>query len=294
MIQIGDIKVHLINDATTYVDAGGAFGLVPRALFKQYIVPDENNLIPMLQVNLLIQADGKNILVDTGLGDKLDTENGLMPSVIEYGGLRKGLAKLGLTPADIDIVVDSHLHSDHCGGNTMYVDDAHSQIVPTFPNAEYLVQAREYEDARQPNERTRATYQTVNYEPVISAGQMRFLEGDTEIVPGVWGIVTPGHTPGQMSIRIERDGQSLAFLSDMATYAVHFERLGWMTAYDVEPLITLETKRDWQKWALDSNAILVFPHDPTRYIGRLTVNERGHTIIEPIDEPFVNGAPSLT
>ncbi|GAB5491556.1 MAG: MBL fold metallo-hydrolase [Phototrophicaceae bacterium] len=288
MFKIGDIEIHLINDCITMVDGGGAFGLVPRKLWQRYFTPDENNLIPMTQTCLLVKADGKNIVVDTGLGTKLNDKTRKMFQIQAEGGLVSGLAKLGVSPDDIDLVIDTHLHSDHCGGNTYF--DANGELQITFPNAEYVVQRREYEDAMQPNERTSATYFPINYEPLVKSGQMRLLDGDTELARGVTGIVTRGHTPAHMSVRFESKGEYGAFLCDMATYAVHIERIGWMTAYDVEPLKTLETKRIWQQWALGHDAILVFPHDAKRPIGRLKQTEGKNPILEPISEAFVNQA----
>lgn len=285
MITVGDIEIHLINDCTTYVDGGGAFGLIPRKLWQRYFTPDENNLIPMTEVCLYIHADGKHIVVDTGLGTKLNDKARRIWQIEGEGSLVPSLRSLGITPEDIDLVINTHLHVDHCGGNTYYDDKGTLQ--PTFPNAEYVTQRREYEDAMQPNERTSATYIAENFQPLIESGQMRLLDGDTEILPSIMGIVTPGHTPAHMSIRFERDGEYAAFLCDMATYAVHFENLAWMTAYDVEPLRTLETKRLWQQWALETNAILMFPHDVKRPIGRLQQADGKRPLLAVIDAPFV-------
>jgi len=287
MLKIGDLEIHLINDARTMVDGGGAFGLVPRKLWSKYFTADQNNMIPMNQTCLYVKAGDKNIVVDTGMGTKIDDKTRRIFQISGEGGLIRGLAKLGLQPEDIDLVIDTHLHSDHAGGNTTWKDGNPEEIVPTFPNAEYVVQRREYEDAMNPNERTRATYIAANIEPLMQHEQLRLLDGDTELAPGIWGIVTPGHTPGHMAVRFESNGQHAAFLCDMATYAVHFERLGWMTAYDVEPLITLETKRVWQQWALENDAIVIFPHDTKRPLGKLTQSERGTISLEAIDEPYV-------
>lgn len=285
MLQVGDIEIHLINDCRTMVDGGGAFGLVPRLLWQRYFTPDENNMIPMNQTCLFVRAGGKQIVIDTGLGTKLNDKARRRFSIEGEGGLLRGLAQLGVTADAIDLVIDTHLHFDHAGGNTYYDDDGKLQA--TFPNAEYVVQRREFEDAMMPNERTAATYMPMNYEMLVDSGQMRLLEGDTELVTGITGMITRGHTPAHMSIRFESQGQHAAFLCDLATYAVHIERLGWMTAYDVEPLYTLETKRIWQRWALDHDAILIFPHDVKRPIGRL-VETDGNVLLSPIDEPYVN------
>ena len=288
MLTIGDIEIHLINDCRVMVDGGGPFGLVPRVLWQRTMKPDENNLVPMNQTCLFIQANGKKIIVDTGLGTKLNDKGRRIWQIEGEGGLLTGLGKLGIQPADIDLVIDTHLHSDHAGGNTRFKEGTIEEVEATFPNAEYLVQRREYEDAMQPNERTAATYLPFNYQPLVENGQMRLLDGDTEILPGITGVITPGHTPGHMSVCIESGGKSAFFICDLASYAVHFERLGWMTAYDVEPLVTLETKRIWQKWAIEKDAIVIFPHDAYRPIGRVIQTENGKIQIDPIDEPYVN------
>jgi glyoxylase-like metal-dependent hydrolase (beta-lactamase superfamily II) len=286
MIQIGNIHIHMINESIIKADPGGAFGLVPRLLWAPLMPPDENHLVTMIHNCLLVQTGGRNIVVDTGNGDKLtDKQKAFLQLERPYGTLSEALVRLGLTPADIDLVIDTHLHGDHAGGNTRF--DESGQPVATFPKAEYVVQMREYEDAMHPNERTRATYLPINYQPLYESGQMRLLDGDCEIMPGIYGVVTRGHTPAHMSIRFESQGQQALFVCDMASYAIHFERLGWMTAYDVEPLETLESKRKWQQWALETQAVLFFPHDPQRPVGRYVMGEDSKAKVEPIAESFV-------
>lgn len=285
MLQIGDIKIHLINDHMVLVDPGGPFGLVPRALWSRYFEPTDDHLIPMSGLCLLVQVADQNIVVDTGFGTKLnDKAKAIWRLTRPDGDLVAGLGRLGLQPDDILLVINTHLHSDHCGGNTRF--DSGQQVVATFPNAQYVVQRVEFEQASQPNERTAATYLGINWQVLVEHGQMRLLDGEVELAPGVWGVVTPGHTPGHMSVRFESNGQHGLFLSDMASYAVHFERLGWMTAYDVEPLVTLETKRQWQRWALETDAILFFQHDHKRPVGRLTQDENGKMILSQINEMY--------
>ncbi len=281
MFQIGDIAVCLFNDATVYMDPGGLFGLVPRVLWSRRYTADERHLVRAATHNLLIRAAGKNIIVDTGFGNNLSDSQRRFLHIAEYDGTHRGLAAIGLSAGDIDIVIDTHLHDDHCTGNFRL--DADGSRAPAFPNAEYLAQRREYEDATNLNERTRGTYRPDNYVPLHESGQLRLLDGDAEIAPGVSAIVTPGHTPGHMSVRIESGGEQAAFLCDMASLAVHFERLAWMSAFDVEPLVTLETKRHWQKWALEKKALLFFPHDATTPAGRLTQDEGGRLIVKAED-----------
>ncbi|MEZ4670531.1 MAG: MBL fold metallo-hydrolase [Anaerolineae bacterium] len=286
MFQIGDISIHIINDSTIKADAGGAFGLVPRTLWSSLMPPDENNLVPMNHHCLLVQAGGQNIVIDAGYGDKLtDKQKNFLQFQRPQGSLVDALARLNLNPADIHLVIDTHLHNDHVGGNTRY--DETGNIVPVFPNAEYVVQRREFEDAMKPNERTRATYFPFNYQSLVESGQMKLLDGDTEIAAGIRGHVTRGHTPAHMSICIESNGQHAMFTCDMATYALHFERLGWMTAYDVEPLETLETKRRWQQWALETKSLLIFPHDPRRPAGHLVQGEAGKVEVQPVEVTFL-------
>jgi len=287
MLQLGTLRIHLLNEHLQKVDPGGAFGLVPRVLWSPLVPPDEDHLVPMCATCMLLQTADRNILVDTGYGHKLtDKQIANMRLQRPQGSLSDSLARIGLSPGDIHLVINTHLHGDHASGNTRYAADGQT-ILPTFPNAEYVVQRREYDDAMHPNERTRATYFPVNYQPLLESGQMRLLDGDTELAPGVFGVVTRGHTPAHMSVRLESDGQHLLFACDMASYAIHFERLGWMTGYDVEPLETLETKRRWQKWALDTHAILIFPHDTQRPIGRFVLGDDSKGQVVPIQEPWV-------
>lgn len=286
MFQIGDFRVHLINDALTLMDAGGVFGLVPRALWRDMIAPDADNRVPMAYHCLLIQTpDDYNIIVDTGWGDKISPkqqENTAMDR--STGGLLGALARIGVRADQVNLVIDTHLHGDHAGGNTRYTADG--SIVPTFPNAEYVVQRREYHDATHPNERTRATYLDENHVPLLESGRLRLLDGDHAFIPGVRGVLTPGHTPGHMSVIVENGGDALMFACDMASFAVHFERLGWMTAYDVEPLVTLETKRKWQRWAHEHHALVVFPHDSIRPMGRFHLDDKGRGVITPVPERY--------
>ncbi len=282
MIQIGDIQIAVVSDGVVRVDAGGPFGLVPRALYHGIFEPDANNLIPMTLNCLLVRVAGKTVVVDTGLGDKL-TDKLKRQWALERpaGGLLDALARHGVRPTDVDLVINTHLHADHCAGNTAFRSDS-SKVVPVFPNAEYVTQRREYDDAMQPNERTQATYIPINYQPLAESGQMRLLDGDAEILPGVYGVITRGHTPAHMSIRFESQGQHALYAADLASYAIHFERLGWMTAYDVEPLQTLETKRRWQQWALDTGALILFEHDPYVGAGHL-VQDGDRRRIEPVN-----------
>lgn len=282
MITLGEIEIHLISDGVVWVDRGGPFGLVPLALWRTIQPPDDQQRVPMILTCLLVRAGGHTIVVDTGLGTKLnDKERRIWGLERPAGTLLDGLARLGVAPEEVDLVIDTHLHGDHCAGNTMFAEEGGEAVRPTFPRARYVVQRREYEDAMRPNERTRATYFPINYEPLVTGGQMTLLDGDAEVAPGVRVVVTPGHTPGHQCVLFESGGEHALFVADLASYAVHFERLGWMTAYDVEPLVTLETKRRWQEWALETNGLLIFQHDTRVPAGRL-VRDGKVRRIEPV------------
>lgn len=265
-MKIGDVRVEVVSDGTFWLDAGGHFGLVPKTLWQKVAEVDDLNRVPLSLNCLYIESDGKRIIIDTGLGTKLSEKARQTYNRDEKGGLLGSLAKIGVTPEDIDLVIDTHLHSDHCGGNTRREGE---RIVPTFPRAEYWVQRREFEDASQPNERTRATYHLENYLPLKESGQLRLLSGDTKVTSQVRTMMTRGHTPGHQSVVIESKGEMGIYLADLAPWAVHFERLAWIPAYDLEPLVTLETKRLVQQMAFEKGALLFIEHDPKVAAGYL-------------------------
>lgn len=277
---------HIIPTGRVWVDPGGPFGLVPRTMWSKYQTENAQRLVPMDLNSLLLYSEGAWVLVDTGLGTRL-SETDKRNWGIEYpeGSLEQNLNKQGLIAEDIDIVINTHLHSDHCSGNTRFDGD---DIVPGFANAKYYVQAREYEDASHPNVRTRATYIADNFSPLLEAGKMELLSGDSQITSDIKTIVTPGHTPGHQCILAESEQGPVFFLSDLATFAVHFAKAAWVTAYDVEPLITIETKEKLQPWLYEMNALLVFQHDVTTRLGRLVKNEKQKYEIEVLEKGSVD------
>ena len=265
-MRIGNVEVYVVSDGSFKMDGGALFGLVPKVLWEKVITPDERNRVPMSLRCLLIISQGKRILVDTGMGDKLTPKERDIFGIEGRKRLVESLAKLGFSPEDIDIVVNTHLHSDHCGGNTYWAD---GEAVPTFPRAEYWIQRLEWADAAFPNERTRATYLAPNFMPLWERGQVRLLYGDTWITPEVRCVVTRGHTRAHQSVLIESEGKKAFYLGDLAPWAVNMERLAWIPSFDVEPLETLETKRWIQKWAAQEKVLLFFEHDPRIAAGYL-------------------------
>jgi glyoxylase-like metal-dependent hydrolase (beta-lactamase superfamily II) len=175
-------------------------------------------------------------------------------------------------------VVNTHLHADHCSGNTRLQD---GQLVPVFPRATYLVQRLEWAEAVNPDARTRGTYFGENYMPLLETGQLELLHGEIELTDQVRLVVTPGHTRGHQSVVLESGAWHGLYLGDMASYAVHFEREGWVTAYDVLPLESVATKARWQSWAAEHDAWLFFEHDPAIPIGRLESQGGRRRVVAP-------------
>lgn len=256
-MQFGNAEIYIISDGQPMSDGGGVYGLVPKTMWEKITPADELNRVPTALNSLLIVSQGKRILVDTGLGDKLDASG--EARVGRTGGptLLKELERLGFAPEDIDIVVNTHLHSDHCGWNTRRLA---GQVVATFPNAEYWIQRLEWADAAFPNERTRGTYFAENFVPL--GDKVRLLDGDTRVTDEVKCIITRGHTRAHQSVLVESAGRQALFIGDIAARTVYLERLAWIPAFDVEPLETLETKRRIRDWAIEEEMLLIFQHDP--------------------------------
>ena len=271
-MRLGNVNLYPVSDGHSREDGAGLFGLMPKVEWQKLAEPDEQNRIGLQLRCLLIETNGQRILVDTGYGDKLsDRERGFM----DLKGDRRllgSLAALGVEPGDIDMVINTHLHGDHCGGNTRL--DEHNKVVATFPRADYYVQRLELADATFPNERTRASYRAENFQPLAESGQLRVLQGDTRLTDKVRVMVTPGHTPAHQSVVIESGAETAIFMGDTALWPLHMERLECVPAYDVQPLVTIETKRRLARWAVENQVLLIFDHHPEIAAGYLYPTER--------------------
>jgi glyoxylase-like metal-dependent hydrolase (beta-lactamase superfamily II) len=281
-MRLGNVSLTLVSDGTYWEDGGGLFGLVPKALWEKMAEPDEKNRLRFELRSLLIASEGHRILVDTGYGDKLSEKERGFISLVGERRLFKSLARQGVDPEQIDLVVNTHLHGDHCGGNTFL--NGEGEAGPTFPRATYCIQRLELADAMFPNERTRSTYHRENFEPLERAGQLRVLSGDTRLTGEVRVIVTPGHTRAHQCIVVESGGQTAIFLGDVASWPIHMERLAWVPAYDVEPMITIETKRRLAHWAVENHVLLIFQHHVETAAGYLHASERADRFkLEPVE-----------
>jgi glyoxylase-like metal-dependent hydrolase (beta-lactamase superfamily II) len=276
---IGDISVDVLNDGFFRTDGGAMFGVVPRTMWERKLTPDDRHRVMMALRCLLLRVGGRTILIDTGVGDKLRPKDIEIFGIQRPVGLLGELAAHGVSPDQIDVVVDTHLHFDHAGGNTRLDNDV---AIPTFPRAEYWVQRGEWEDATHPNERTRSTYLPENLEPIQRSGQLRLFDGPATIAPGVSWIMAPGHTPYHTCVLIETDRESVLFTVDVCPFAAHLERLAWVPGVDLEPLVAMETKRRVIADILANDRLVIFDHDPRIVSARLGGTMERWTI-EPVE-----------
>ena len=277
-MKLGAFDIQPVTDGRFKLDGGAMFGVVPKVIWETCCQADEQNRIQLGLNCLLIRARGKNILVDTGLGDKEDAQFRDMFAVERIPTLRDSLKTYGLQPEDIHMVINTHLHFDHAGGNTVRENGA---VVSTFPRAKYFVQRGEYEDAARANERTRASYRRENFTPIAHVDQWEFLDGDLELLPGVSVVITEGHTRRHQSIKIESEGQIAFYLGDLIPTVSHLP-LPYIMGYDLYPLQTLETKRWVLNRAFEENWLLVFEHDPRVLMGRVRKDVEGKYYLEEV------------
>lgn len=280
---VGSLRVHTVDAGMQRLDGGAMFGVVPKPLWERRIAADERNRIPLTMRCLIVEAPEALVLIDTGVGNK---ESDKFHSIygIENAGeptrLEDSIRTAGFDPADIDIVLSTHLHFDHAGGNTVRRDDG--EIVPAFPQARYMVQGGELAFARRDNPRIRASYLPPNFEPLIEAGLVDLLDGDIEVTSGVSVRVTPGHTPFHQSVLIQDSGETMCYLADVCPTAAHVP-LPWIMGYDVEPLMTLESKQALWKDALEEEWTLCFEHDAHVAFARLRADGSKHSAV-PLSE----------
>jgi len=276
---LGDLRIHALEAGLQWLDGGAMFGVVPKPLWERRIEPDDRNRIPLALRCLLVEHPDALILVDTGVGNKEDEKFREIYGIDNAGSptrLEDAIRDAGHEPADVDVVISTHLHFDHAGGNTVRVGD---EVRPSFPRAKHYVQRGEWEFAHLQNERIRASYQLRNIDPLQEAGLWTFAEGATDVLPGVRVVPTPGHTPHHQSVVVESGGETACFLADLVPTTAHLP-LPWIMGYDIEPLVTLESKRRLLGTARKEEWLLVFEHDPLTPWGRLARDEQRFTLDE--------------
>jgi glyoxylase-like metal-dependent hydrolase (beta-lactamase superfamily II) len=297
--RVGSLELVVLSDGTFRLDAGAVFGVVPRPMWEPVVDDLDESHRTGLGLNcLLLRSEGKTILMETGVGDK--ARESWQASPLEEGNLLSDLAAHGLRPEDVDIVINTHLHADHCGWNTRYLpvrqaglpvrqadlptgdEGQDRRLVPTFPRARYFIQRGEWEAARHPNERTRATYLAENLTPLEEGGQLELIEGETRVTSEVVVIPSPGHTEHHASVVMTSGGEVALYVGDIAQHRVQLERLAWVAAFDVLPLVSLETKRQLLERAIRENALVISVHLPFPGAGRIATTPEGRRRWQPL------------
>lgn len=262
---LGDIEVFPLLDGMFRLDGGAMFGIVPKPLWERNHPSDSKNRILLAVRAFLIKMHGKIFLIDTGLGDKIDSEKKDFFGIEKMDGIKGSLNTLNIKPCDVDYVILSHLHFDHCGGAT-FVENG--RLTPTFLNAKHFVQRNEWEDATHLNERTKGSYNEDDYLLLEEKNLLEFLDGDSEIFPGVEVFVTGGHTRAHQAVLLKSNDRKVVFLSDLVPTTTHLS-LACIMGIDLYPMETLEMKRKILKQAFEEKWIVGFGHDPHTEISML-------------------------
>jgi glyoxylase-like metal-dependent hydrolase (beta-lactamase superfamily II) len=269
--KVGRLTVHAIQAGGQQLDGGAMFGVVPKTLWERRIKADARNRIPMGMRCLLVEHEAGLVLIDTGAGNK---ENEKFHDIygLENAGadgrtmLEDGIRAAGFAVDDVALVINTHLHFDHAGGNTYR--DRDGAVRPALPKARYVVQRGELAFAMRTNERTAASYFPANFVPLDANGRLDLVDGEREIVAGIRVLPTPGHTPHHQSVLVDGGGERALFLGDLVPTAHHLP-LPWIMGYDVEPLVTLETKRRVLREAAEQGWLVIFEHDAHTAWGRV-------------------------
>ena len=275
-LTLGDFELTAISDGIYHLDGGAFFGVVPKVMWERRVKADEKNLVPSGLNSVVVRTGEKTVLIETGIGNKLPDR--MVKIYGQPAKLLDNLSAAGISPEDIDIVINTHLHFDHCGWNTVRQGD---QIVATFPNARYYVQEGEWQHARRQHERDAVSYISDNYDPLIANGQMHLLKGDQEIVPGISVQLFPGHTQNMQAVIIKSGGHTACYISDLIPTTAHID-LTWVMAFDLFPLQTIESRKRYYAQAMPEKWLTIFTHDPNipwAYVekaemGRLVARQR--------------------
>ena len=258
-LKIGSFELFWLDGGSFKLDGGAIFGVVPKLLWKKKYPVDDDNFVPIAAWPILIKTPENNILIETGIGNKLTDKQKKNFRVNEEWNLINELKDLGLRRDDIDYVILTHYDFDHAGGVVM--NDISGKLALTFPNAKHIIQQKEWEDVLSPNVRSINTFWPLNNELLRESPNLMLIEGDTVIGSGIKLILTGGHNRGHQIIRIESEGEVAFHLADLLPMHTHFKPL-WIMAYDNFPLDTIRQKEVFEKAAIEENAWFVFYHDP--------------------------------
>jgi len=270
IIKIGAFECIPLSDGKFWLDGGAMFGVVPKIFWNKLNPADESNRIRLGLHPLLIKHPETNILIDTGIGDKYDEKFSGIYRVDRSETIEQGLDSYGLKTSDIDIVIITHLHFDHGGGNTIFNNEG--EAVPKFPNATYVIQKREWDAAINPDPRSGASYLKENYLPLETNNVLKLIDGEYEVFPQIRCIHTGGHTEGHQIVIIEDDGEGAIYWADIIPTTAHI-RIPYIMSYDVFPLDVMEQKEKLIEQSVDRGWISFFEHDPEHTSGIISLEE---------------------
>jgi glyoxylase-like metal-dependent hydrolase (beta-lactamase superfamily II) len=267
--NLGDFELTIVSDGTYFLDGGAFFGVVPKTMWSKKVTPDELNRLDAGLNSLLVRSGKKNVLIETGIGNKLSDK---MAQIYKQPAkLLDNLHAAGVAPEEIDIVINTHLHFDHCGWNTVRND---AKIAPAFPRAKYYAPEGEWQYARHPSERDAISFISENYDPLVESGQMTLLRGGEEIVPGISVKTFPGHTAHMQAVIVRSGGLTACYISDLIPTSMHIN-LTWGMAFDLFPLQTIESRKQYYAQAIPERWLTVFTHDDQTPWGYIEEGERG-------------------
>lgn len=270
-LQLGELTITWLHGGCTYLDGGAMFGVVPKPLWSKKYACNENNQIKLRTDPMLVQKDGLNLLIESGLGNgKLTEKQQRNLGVQEESYIDESLASLGLTKEDIDYVLMTHLHYDHACGLTMWERD---RLVPSFPNAKHIVSQIEWDEMRQPNIRSRHAYWSENWQPIVDL--VHPFDQKTQIMDEISMIHTGGHSAGHAIIYFQSEGMQALHLADIMPTHAHQNPL-WVMAYDDYPMDSIFAKEKWMKKLQEEECWALFYHD-AKYRA-MKWNKDGHSI----------------
>lgn len=275
-ISLGDFELTVVSDGIYYLDGGAFFGVVPKVLWERKLPADEKNRVPTGLNSVVVRSGEKTILIETGIGNKLPEKMAKIYN--QPARLLDNLAAAGIAPEDVDIVINSHLHFDHCGWNTIRNGD---KVVPTFPRATYYAQEGEWRHARQQHERDAVSYMTVNYDPLVENGQMELLNGNREIVPGVSVEVFPGHTENMQAVILHSGGKTACYISDLIPTRAHLDPT-WVMAFDLSPIATIDNRKRYYARAIPEKWLTIFTHDSQIPWAHIELDEKRKLTATPV------------
>jgi len=281
MYKLGNFELYSVDTCIFGLDGGAMFGVVPKNIWsKKYHSGDSQNRIPLAARPLLVIADDKKILIDTGNGTKYNEKLQEIYNInIEESDIEKSLKKIGFSTDEITEVILTHLHFDHSGGNTIYED---GELIPTFKNAKYYVQKSHYNWAINPTEKDRASFMQENYKPLLDNGVLEFLDGDGELFKGINLHIVNGHTKSLQMVELVSDGQKLLYLADLCPTNAHLN-IAYAMAYDNFPLTTIEERKYYYQKCYEEDIILFFEHDAFIKAGKIDKTDKGYFIKQTID-----------